>query len=153
MSHGQSGKSIERRQWRVFPSFGAFIVIVGVHCEISESVLCWLPTVKSGIVKGLTYGPWSSNGAKETRSRKHKRNHQKRSQSNDLLWGHISAKLRSKRELCQCVCVCVCVYGLNWTHGGAVIQVSRDKRSLYIEKMQLSVSASTAVLYISVYKK
>lgn len=146
MSHGQSGKSIEKRQWRVLPSFEAFIVIVGVHCEISESVVCWLPTAKSGIVKGLTYGPWSSNGAKETRFRSTRETI--RSVHKAMIYcGIIFLPSYAVKGSYTNVC------GLNWTHCGVVIQVLLDKRSLYIEKMQLSVSASTAVLYIAGYKQ
>jgi len=140
MSHGQSGKSIERRQWRVFPSFEAFIVIVGVHCEISVSVVCWLPTVKSGIVKGLTYGPWSSNGAKETRS---------------------CSTRETIRSVHKAMIYCGVIFlpgyvakgsytnvgGLNWTHSGVVIQVLRDKRSLYMEKICFSIYCCFVCIY------
>jgi hypothetical protein len=96
-------KTIARRQLRVLPSFEAFRVIVVVHCEISDLVVCWLPTANCSIVNHLTYGPLSSNGAKETSAYSIRRSHQKCSQSNDLLWGHNSATLRSKRKLYQCV--------------------------------------------------
>ena len=122
------GKSIEGRQLRVFPSFEAFIAIVGVHCEISDTVVCWLPATKSSIVKGLTYGPWSSNGANETRAPSTRRKHQRYSQSNDLLWGHISVKLRSKRTPTS-------VYGVTRIDTSVILHGFRDKRSLYIEKM------------------
>lgn len=146
MSHGQSRKSIERRQWRVFPSLEAFIVIVGVHCEISKSVVCWLPTAKSGIVKGLTYGPWSSNGAKETRSRSTRETI--RSVHKAMIYcGVIFLPSYAVKGSYTNVC------GLNLTHSGVVIQVFRDKKIALHREIQLSVSASTAVLYIAGYKK
>lgn len=75
-----SWNNIVRRQLKVLPSFEAFRAIVSVHCEISDAVVCWLPTAKSSIVNVWHMDLGSSNGAKETSACSTRRNHQKCSQ-------------------------------------------------------------------------
>jgi hypothetical protein len=71
VSQGHSTETVEGP-----PLFEAFRAIVSVHCEISDLVVCWLPTANSTIVSHLTYGPWCSNGAKETSAYSIRKSHQ-----------------------------------------------------------------------------